>query len=382
MLSSKQPARSTKNETMPDSTPILFPKISPTQIFEDLAKSSSAFNSVGHIMTIKACPEERFVRYECLNGSGVYIGNQVAITAAHVVPLEVKNGEFISRLDAPTYFFVEGNDGVRQTARVMMAYRHPDYSMDNPASYKNFKNDIAILLLSHEFKNINSIELNDIQKNRQHDCTVVGYSDQMTPISSDNKRIAILNSDKFKKVGVKTHESYYNSALKLYVNQLGYSIASEHSFFGWFSFSISQKNSFDPLEAGTYRGMSGGGYFNNNTLIGIHVGSSIPRKQDNLSHALLDEDYFVPLFNNKDWIEAIITLYKIKLFSLMEKNKEWDRDHEKYTVSVGINLKEFGIFSSSESKSHPHREGRRVVKQQAVAEPAMAVVSAASSGWR
>jgi hypothetical protein len=362
--------------------PILFPKINPTQIFEDLAKSSSAFHSVGHIMTIKASFKDGLlVHYECKNGSGVYIGNQIAITAAHVIPLEVKNGEFISRLDVPTYFFVKGNDGIRRTARVMMACRHPHYSMDNLASLKRFKNDIAILLLSREFKNINPIELNDIQKNRQHDCTAVGYTDQMTPISNDNKRIAILNSDQFMKVGVKTRESYYDRALGLYVNRMGYSIASEYSFLGWFTFSISQKNSFDPLEAGTYRGMSGGGYFNNNTLIGIAVGSRILANQDNLSMILLDENYFLPLFNYKDWIEAIITLYKTKLLGLMEQNKKWDRDHEKYTVSVGINLKEFGIFSTTESKSHRHREGRGVAKQQA-AEPAIAVVSVASSGRR
>jgi Trypsin len=365
MLSSKQPSGSDESKKIPDSTAILFDKISPTQIFNDLGKSCFAFNSVGYIMTIKACRKDTLIRYECRHGSGVYIGNQIAITAAHVLPPEVKDGEFISSLDAQTYFFVEDNNGVPQAARVLMAYLHPDYSIDNLNSLKNFKNDIAILFLSREFKNINSIQLNYVKKNLQHDCTVVGYTDQMTPISSDNKRIAILSSEKFKKVGVKTYESHYDSGLKLYVNRIGYSIVSEYSFFGLFSFAISQKNPFDPLEAGVYRGMSGGGYFNNDTLIGISVGSWISGKPDNLSHILSDEVYFVPLFNHKDWIEEIITLYKTKLLHLMEKNKEWNRDHKKYIVSAGINLKQFGIFSSTEKQvSYPLRL-QETVKQQA-----------------
>jgi hypothetical protein len=321
-----------------------YSKACTTRAREDLAKKNTEFESVGKL----ECLSENKMTS---SSSGVYIGNQIVLTAAHCIPPFIPNNKFISSKTDNIFFRIRDKSGNYQVTRVIMVNRHPSY-LNNPNG-----NDIAVLLITGEMKGVDPVTLDFEQKHLQHDCVSVGFSRFRSERSYDEKHI-LLSPTKSTKITVKIPQVFYNKSSTRLANIIGYSINN-------FTFNLlgltyfKSKLPFDPLESGTYPGMSGGGLFSQNKLIGINDSGEFLKNNDGnfYSHIASEHLYFTPLFHHKIWIDQIINLYLSQLDILMETYYKWYLDREQCIApptnldipSLNKNVKE----NSSEKISSP-----------------------------
>lgn len=309
------------------------PVILGTQSFEELARSRPEFENVGVVESITRNSINPH-RSSYKQGSGVYIGNQIVLTAAQILPSSFKEGVFASSMKHETYFVTTDNDGNTHAARVILANRHPLYKINN-TSIKNVRNDIAILVLDREFKHLEPISTHFTPIDTVKDCIHVGYTDRaISSLPFDNKRVPAEYYDTPIRVAVKFPGLCYMPYAKLHTVSLGSSLYAHASALGGIiQCQLVQKHPYDPLESGTTPGMYGGGYFNRDSLLGIVSGDFVSIFAGTGSSLPLDEVLCVPLFTHKQWIEKTLADYQKQLPALMLQSKQWYKDNKQYKLT-------------------------------------------------
>jgi hypothetical protein len=295
--------------------------------FENLAKSRDEFKNVGRLNT------------QCTQSSGVYIAPRIVATADHALPSGFKSNTYLFPNVDNMYFSIEDQHGKTQKARVILATRHPNFQADVPNKTLSIPTeDIALLLLDREFKNMPPIQMNFVTPKNEENGIGIGYTrEYITPLYKD-KRLPVFESNHPVKIATKFPSLSYAPKLGLHICTLGHpsSINSAGDLtFKNINLSDPQK---DPLEIGVYHGMSGGGYFNHAGLLGIMVCTykiNIQKTPSPYSSQFLDSIFCVPFSYHKAWLMETMNLYKKQLPALDKQELS-----NKYNIDKLENQKE------------------------------------------
>jgi hypothetical protein len=223
--------------------------------------------------------------------------------------------------DSPQIIFsIEDNKGKKQTAKVILGTRHPSYRENyHLERFPSPRNDIALLLLDHEFKNIAPVTIDFSIPKDEENCISVGYSSvYVTPLQKD-KRVPIFYDRQSVKIATKLPSLPYEPQAELHMSTLGYrSSIIEDTWccclnVTYANFDI-QKPNKEPFEIGVPHGMGGGGYFNSHSLLGINVFTVYPSGyKKGYSSQFLDRVFFLPLSTNRGWLEETLAFFEKKL---------------------------------------------------------------------
>jgi hypothetical protein len=125
-----------------------------------------------------------FKNFKLFQGSAVYIGNRMVLTAAHNVPQFVKDGQFIESANQHWYFFSASQAGGTKICRVLEAKIHPLWQkMKQNADSSTLVNfalyNLAVLLLNTD-PDIKAIPIEDVSSHEKYtDVVSVGYSSRI-----------------------------------------------------------------------------------------------------------------------------------------------------------------------------------------------------------
>lgn len=289
--------------------------------FEDLANKRAEFKNVGIVKSqYKEC-------------SGVYIASRLVVTIASGLPHGFLSNNYILPNAPQITFSVEDEKGIKQTARVIFGTTHPDYREDY---YKKWvfspRNDIALLLLDRELKSMGPIRVNFLPSRDETNCMAVGYTNQYPTFLKRDVRVPILKSQESVKIATVFPSLPYETNLRLHMITLGYSSSTFTDSCCCIPITYSninmEKPNYEPFEIGLCNGMSGGGYFNNLSLLGITVLTVYPAfsgYKQGYSCQFLDQVYCLPLSLHHAWIKSTIAMYEERLTELDQKMDVWNK---------------------------------------------------------
>lgn len=199
-------------------------------------------------------------------GTAVYIGNNMLITAAHCLSINPNETSKINEnLHQFTFHETNSKWKITSTYHAKRIFIHPGYTgTSNPSDSEV---DLALIQLKENITHLRGLELNFEHPTNNWtwvDTISIGYSYRMPPRNSLS-----LQGYFARKIAVTIPQAIAIDQRHYLLNILGYNIDLDQCEI--------HKQKYNPLENGTHHGMSGGPLLHNNKVIGINAWVSFDR---------------------------------------------------------------------------------------------------------